>query len=85
MGVRVSETTPDTRMGGLHGRVALFDKAEDILDDYDGIIDHETDRDGDGHQGQVIQAVVQQVHHAECAGERQRHRDAGDKRGPKAA
>ena len=58
--------------------LALLDVARDVLDHHDGVVDDEACRDGQRHQGQVVEAVVQQVHHAECAHERQRHRDAGD-------
>ncbi len=38
--------------------------------------------DGQGHQRQVVQRIAQQVHHAEGAHQRQRHRHAGNDGGP---
>ena len=63
----------------------VLDEAEDIFDDHDGVIDHEADGDGDRHEREIIEAVMQQVHHAKGAGQRERHGDAGDERGPEAA
>ncbi len=44
----------------------------------DGIIDHEAGRNRQRHQRQIVQAVAQQMHHAEGADQRDRHREAGD-------
>ena len=62
-------------------RVALLDVARDVLDHHDGVVDHEAGGDGERHQRQVVQAEAEQVHDAEGADQRQRHRDAGNDRG----
>ena len=59
-------------------RLALLDVAGDVLGHDDGVVDDEARRDGERHQRQVVEAVAEQVHHAERADERQRHGDAGD-------
>ena len=60
---------------GLH---ALFEIAGDVLDDYDGVVDHETGGDGERHQREVVDGVAEQVHHSECAHQRKRHGDGGN-------
>ncbi len=60
------------------GVVAFLDVARDVLDHHDRVVDDEAGRDGQRHQRQVVQAVAEQVHHAEGADQRQRHGDAGD-------
>ena len=50
----------------------------DVLDLDDGIVDHESDRDRQGHQRQVVEAVAELVKHREGADQRQRHRDGRD-------
>ena len=57
---------------------AFLDVARNVFDHHDGVVDDEAGRNGQGHQGQVIQAIAQQVHHGKCAYQRQGHRDAGD-------
>ncbi len=42
----------------------------DVLDYHDGVIHHETDRDHDGHQCQVVQAEAEQVHHRKAGNQR---------------
>ena len=64
----------------LERRLALLDVARDVLDHHDRVVDDEAGRDGERHQRQVVEAVAEQVHHAERADERQRHGDAGDDR-----
>ena len=59
-------------------RLALFDVADDVLDHHDGIVHHEAGGDGQRHQGEVVEAVAQQVHHAERADQGERHGDAGN-------
>ena len=54
--------------------------ARDVLGHDDRVVDHEAGRDGERHQRQVVDAVAEQVHHAERADERQRHGDARDRR-----
>ena len=68
--------------GPLHGRVVgphpVLDMAHDVLKHHDGIVDHEADRDGEGHQRYVVEAVADQIHEAAGAEQRERNRDAGD-------
>ena len=61
-------------------RLALLDVARDVLDHHDRVVDDEAGRDGQRHQRQVVEAVAEQVHHAEGADQRERHRDARDDR-----
>ena len=72
----VKPISPAPLMRRLHRLHALLDVAEDVLQHHDRIVDHEADRDGQRHQRQVVQAVVQQVHHREGADQRHRHGDA---------
>ena len=57
-------------------RVAALDVAGDVLDHHDRIVHDEAGRDGERHQRKIVQAVVQEVHRAERADQRQRHREA---------
>ena len=59
--------------------------ARDVLDHHDGVVDHEAGGDGQRHQRQVVQAVAQQVHHAERADQRERHGHAGNDGGREVA
>ena len=56
------------------GRFAFFNVAADIFDHDDGVVDDETGGDGKGHEGEVIQGVTEQIHHAESADDRERNR-----------
>ncbi|MGY3540201.1 hypothetical protein ACVIIY_004421 [Bradyrhizobium sp. USDA 4515] len=51
----------------------LLDVAGDVLQHHDGVVDHEAGRDRQRHQGEVVEAVAEQVHRPE--GRNQRHRD----------
>ena len=68
-----------------HRAVALFHEAEHIFDHDDRVIHDEADGDRHGHQREVVERVAAQVHHAEGARERERHRDARDEGRPEAA
>ena len=63
------------------GGMPVFEVAGDVLDDHDGVVHHEAGGDGQRHQRQIVEAVAQQVHHAEGADQRHGHGDAGDERG----
>ena len=67
---------PRTGERRLHGRLAHFDVADDVLQHHDGVVHHEADGEDQRHHGDVVEAEIQQVHHREGAddGERQRHR-----------
>ncbi len=75
--------------GALHRRLQpaepLLAEARNVLHHHDGIVDHEGDGDGERGQGDEIQAVVEEVHHDEGAGERHRDRHAGNQRRPRIA
>ncbi len=58
--------------GRLPGRLTLFDVTHHILDDDNRIVDHESHRNGHAHQGDVVQTVVERVHHTEGAHQGQR-------------
>ena len=49
----------------LESPLTLFDVPIHILDDHNGIIDDEPDRNGDRHQRKIIEAVMEQIHAAE--------------------
>ena len=70
---------------GLHRGLALLDVAIDILNDDNRIVHHEPDRNGDRHQREIVDAVIQQVHEGAGAGQGQRHGYAGDERRPESA
>src|SRR6185437_3115298 len=53
-----------------------LDVAGDVLDHHDRVVDDEAGRDRQRHQGQVVDRKAGQIHHAERADQRQRHRDA---------
>ncbi len=63
------------------GGIPHFQIAGDILHDHDGVIHHEAGGDGQRHQGEIVQAVVQQIHHGEGADQGDGHGDAGDEGG----
>jgi hypothetical protein len=65
---------------GVEGTHALFEVAGDVLDDDDGVVDDEAGGDGERHEGEIVQRVAEQVHHAEGAEKRERHGDRGDER-----
>ncbi len=66
-------------------RHALLEIARDVLDDHDGIVDHEAGRNRQGHEREIVEAEPAQVHHTEGADEGDRHRDAGDEHGAEIA
>src|SRR5207248_11786991 len=55
----------------------------DVLDHHDGIIDDETGRDRQGHQREIVEAEVGEIHHRERADERHRHGETRNERGRK--
>src|SRR5579863_86103 len=60
---------------GAHRRIAFFNEARNVLDHDDGVVYDEAGGYGERHQGEVIEAVAQQVHHAEGADDGERHGD----------
>ena len=57
----------------------------DVFDHDDGVVHHEADGNRDGHERQIVEAVTEQIHDPDGAGQGQRHGDIGDERGPEAA
>ena len=56
---------------GFHRRNTLLEVTRNVLDHHDRVIDHESGRNGQRHQRKVIERVAKQVHHAECAKQRE--------------
>ncbi len=65
---------------GLHRRLPHLEVADDVLEHHDRVVDHEPDGERQRHERQVVEAVVQQVHHRERADDRHRQREARDDR-----
>src|SRR5450759_701624 len=63
---------------GFQGRLTLFEVSIDVLDHHDRIVYHESGRNRERYQRQVVQAVAEEVHHSEGAHQREWHRNAGD-------
>ena len=57
----------------------------DVLHHDNGVVDDEAHRDRERHQGQIVEAVAQHIHHAESAGDGYRHRNRGNDGRPKLA
>ena len=70
---------------GLQRRFAFFDVAADVFDHDDGVVDDEAGGDGEGHERKVVEAVAEQIHHAERADDGERHGNAGNDGGAHAA
>ena len=64
------------------GRGASLHVPDDVLDHDDGIVDHETHRNRQRHQRQIVEAVAEFVKDTEGADQRQRNGDRRDDRGP---
>ena len=60
------------------GCLAGLDVARDVLDDDNRVVHHEPGGDGQRHQRQVVDGVMQQVHQRHGAEQRQRDGDAGN-------
>ena len=71
-------TRGDRRAGDARSLARQLEVARDVLDHHDRVVDDEAGRDRQRHQAQVVEAVAEQVHRAEAADQRDRHRQAGD-------
>ena len=71
--------------GGIEGFLSGFDVAVDVFDHHDGVVHDEAGGDGQGHQGEIIQAVAKQIHRAERSHQRKRHGHARNHGGGNAA
>jgi hypothetical protein len=58
---------------------------DNVLDHDDRIVDDEAHRNRERHQGQIVEAVAQNVHHGESADEGNRDRNRGNDGRPKLA
>ncbi len=78
MDMMVKPISPAPLRVASQRRQPVLDVPVDVLQHHDGVVDHEADRDGQRHQRQIVEAVVQHVHHGRGAEQRQRHGDAGN-------
>ena len=63
---------------GLH---SIFEMAGNVFHHHDGIVDHKSRGDCQCHQREVVETVVEQIHHCERTNQRDRHRNGGNERG----
>ena len=61
-------------------RLAHLHVPDDVLEHHDRVVDDEADRQRQRHQRQVVEAVVEHLHHRERADDRERQRQARDDR-----
>ncbi len=59
--------------------------ADDVLQHDNGVIHHKTDGKGQGHEGEVVEAVAEQIHDGEGADDGHGQGQAGDDRGREVA
>ena len=59
----------------LDARHAFAHMAFDVLDHDNGVVDHQTDREDDGEQGQQVEGEAEDLHEKERADEGDRDRD----------
>ena len=71
----VKPISPEPFIAASYGESAFLHMPHDVLDLDDGVVDHEADRDRQGHQREVVEAVAELVEHREGADQRQRHGD----------
>ena len=69
----------------LQGRITLLNISADVLDHDDRVVHNEARRNRQRHQRKVVEAVADEVHHAERADNRERHGHARDERGGETA
>ena len=58
------------RSAASHRRMPSLEMPRDVLDHHDRIVDDKARGDRQRHQRQVVEAVAEQVHHAERADQR---------------
>ena len=66
-------------------RFAGLDVADDVFQHDDGVVDNEADRQGQGKQGKIVQAVSECRHRRESADDGNRQCQAGNHRGRQVA
>ncbi len=64
----------------LERPLALLDVATDVLDHHNGVVDDEARCNRQRHQRQIVEAEAKEIHGAEGADQRQRHREARNER-----
>ena len=72
------DTDPDDGEADLAGSLErrlcrahpVFDVPVDVLQHDNGVVDHEADRDREGHQREIVEAISDEVHDRACAHER---------------
>ena len=69
-----------------HGKLRLLlDHALDVLDDHDGVVDHDADGEHQRQQRDGVGRIADRQHHREGADDRHRHGDQRDQRRPQLA
>ena len=72
-----------TVKGGLHGPLPHLHMAHDVFQHDNGIVHHKTDGEGERHEGEIVQAVTEQIHDREGADNRSRQGQTGNNGGRK--
>ena len=62
---------------------ALLDMAGDILEHHDRVVDDEADRDGEGHEREIVETVAGRPHERAGAEQGERNRNARNDGGPR--
>src|SRR5712692_8353540 len=68
--------------GGFKGLHAVFDVAGNVFDDHDGVVNDEARGDGEGHEREIVQAIVSKIHDAKRVDEGERNGHARNDGGP---
>ena len=66
--------------GGSVRLHALLDVPHDVFEHHDGVVDHQTDRQGDAEQRDVVQAVAKGIEQRDRTDQRDRNRRCRNKR-----
>ena len=64
--------------GRLHAAFAHLHVAHDVFEHHDGVVHHEADGEGEGHQREIVQRVAQQEHGGEGPDDGEGQGQAGD-------
>src|SRR5713226_5820273 len=70
---------------GLERRFPRLDVTADVFNHDDGVVDDEAGRNGQRHEGKIVEAIAEKIHHAKSSNKRKRNSDAGNNRGAEAA
>ena len=81
----VKPISPAPSSAACNGDVAAFNMPDNVLDHDDRVVDDEAHRNRERHQGQIVEAVAQDVHHRESADQGNRDRNRGNDGRPKLA